>query len=111
MDPEGKGGWARGPDPHPPPPLKNRKNIDLLSNTGPDALKTHKATQPVFNVELHVSWTRRRADDGPRLVVFWIRSSLHHIFFVRIGLPLANLSGSAHVPVAMNSLTRTTYFV
>ena len=31
-----------------PPPLKN-KNIGLLSNTGPDPLKNHKATKPVFN--------------------------------------------------------------
>ena len=29
-------------------PLKY-KNIGFLSNTGPDALKTHKATKPAFN--------------------------------------------------------------
>ena len=26
------------------PPLKNRKNAGLLSNTGPDPMKNHKAT-------------------------------------------------------------------
>ena len=31
-------------------PLKNRKNIGFLSNTGPNHLKHHKATKPVFNV-------------------------------------------------------------
>ena len=38
-DPEG--GGARGPD----PPTKS-----ILSNTGPDPLKSHKVTKPVFNV-------------------------------------------------------------
>ena len=33
-------------------PLKNRKNIGFLCNTGPDPLKNHKATKPVFNVGL-----------------------------------------------------------
>ena len=28
-----------------PPPPKNHKNIGFLSNTGPDPLKNHKATQ------------------------------------------------------------------
>ena len=36
-------GGAGGPD---PPPLKNHKNIGILSNTGPDPLKKHKATKP-----------------------------------------------------------------
>ena len=31
-------------------PLKNYKNIEFLSNTGPDPLKNHKATKPAFNV-------------------------------------------------------------
>ena len=31
-------------------PLKNHKNIEFLSNTGPDPLKNHKTTKPVFNV-------------------------------------------------------------
>ena len=34
----------------PPPQLKNLKNLGFLSNTGPDPLKTHKASKPVFNV-------------------------------------------------------------
>ena len=33
-------------------PLKNRKNIVFLSNTGPDHLKNHKATKPALNVGL-----------------------------------------------------------
>ena len=40
-DPEG----SRGPDPH---PMENHKSIGTLSNTGPDPLKMHKATKPVF---------------------------------------------------------------
>ena len=30
-------------------PLKNYKNIGFISNTGPDPLKTYKATKPAFN--------------------------------------------------------------
>ena len=30
-------------------PLKNHKNIEFLSNTGPDSLKNHKTTKPAFN--------------------------------------------------------------
>ena len=30
--------------------LKNHKNIGFLSNSGPDLLKNHKATEPAFNV-------------------------------------------------------------
>ena len=43
-DPEG---GDRGTD---PPFLKNQKNIEFLSNTGPDPLKNYKATKPAFNV-------------------------------------------------------------
>ena len=39
-DPEG--GGIGGPDPSPPPPLKNHKNIGFLSNTGPDHLQITK---------------------------------------------------------------------
>ena len=31
--------------------LKNHKNIGFPSNTGPDPLKNHKATEPEFNIE------------------------------------------------------------
>ena len=31
-------------------PLKNHKDIGFISNSGPDPLKNHKATKPVFNV-------------------------------------------------------------
>ena len=37
---------AGGPD----PPMKSHRNIEFLSNTGPDPLKNHKATKPAFNV-------------------------------------------------------------
>ena len=37
-----------GPDP--PLPLKIKKNIGFLSNTGTNPLKNHKATKPAFNV-------------------------------------------------------------
>ena len=36
-----------GPDP--PPPTENYKHIGFLTNTGPDPLENHKATQPAFN--------------------------------------------------------------
>ena len=42
-------------------PLKNHKNIGLLSNTGPDPLKNHKATKPAFNVG-------PSSDDDPLLI-------------------------------------------
>ena len=32
------------------PAMKNHQNIGFLSNTGPDPLKNHKTTRPVFNV-------------------------------------------------------------
>ena len=44
-DPE-FGGGAVGPDP--PPPEKKSQNTGSLSNTGPDPLKNHNATKPVF---------------------------------------------------------------
>ena len=43
-DPEG--GGSRGSR----TPLKNRKSIGFLSNTGLDPLKNHKAIKPEFNV-------------------------------------------------------------
>ena len=42
-DPEGGGQRVQTP-------LKNRKNIGFLCNTGPDPLKNKKATKPAFNV-------------------------------------------------------------
>ena len=43
-DPDGGTG---GPDPS---PLKNRKIIGFLSNTGSDPLEIHKAIKPAFKV-------------------------------------------------------------
>ena len=45
----GGGGDRRSRHP-PPPPEKSKKNIGFLGNTGPDPLKNHKVTKPVFNV-------------------------------------------------------------
>ena len=45
-EPEG-GQGVRTP---PPPHLKNHKNIEFLSYTGPDPLKFSKTTKPAFNV-------------------------------------------------------------
>ena len=36
-----------------PPSLENYKNIGFLSNTSPDPLKNHKASNPAFNVGHH----------------------------------------------------------
>ena len=44
-DPEG-GGGGRGSGPS----MKNHKNIGFLSNSGPNSLKNHSATEPAFNV-------------------------------------------------------------
>ena len=41
---------SRGLTGGPEPPLKNHKNIGLLSNTGSDPLKNHKASKPVCNI-------------------------------------------------------------
>ena len=54
-----------GPDP--PPPEKSQK-IGFLSNTGPDPLKSHKATKPAFNVG-PLSARQPNADDGPLIVI------------------------------------------
>ena len=51
----------------------HKKNIGFLSNTGPDPLKNHKATNPAFNVGPSSARQRNailmafrwRADDGP----------------------------------------------
>ena len=61
----GEGG-AGGPD----PPLKNHKNIGLVSNTGPDPLKNHKATKRAFSVGPSSPRQRNADDGGSILVVF-----------------------------------------
>ena len=60
-DPEGWGNMGSGP------PLKYHKNKGVHSNTGPDPMKNHKATNPKVSVaHQHVSETpfHRRADNG-----------------------------------------------
>ena len=51
VDPVGGGGGGGGgvQGVQTPPPPEKSQNIGFLSNTGPDPLKNHKATQPVFN--------------------------------------------------------------
>ena len=73
-------------------PLKNHKNTGFLSNTGSDPLKKHKATQPTFNV-----WPKW-SFDGP---LIFLPSSIKNKTktkqkTVKVGTPLAKLSGSAH---------------
>ena len=60
-----------------PPPLKNHKNIGVLSNTRPVPLKNYKAAKPVFNVGPSSARQRNaikmtfrwRADNGPIILV------------------------------------------
>ena len=64
----------------PPPPqhththLKNHKNIEFLSNTGPDPLKFSKTTKPAFNVGSSSACQRnailRRFAGGPMMARF-----------------------------------------
>ena len=60
-----------------PPPLKDHKNIEFLSKTGPDPLKSPNSQSYEASVQhwaiigtpakRHFRW---RADDGPLLVIF-----------------------------------------
>ena len=71
MDSEGGGGAGVQT-----PPLKSSKNIGLLSNTGLDLLKNHKATKPTFDVGPSSARQRNaikmafrwRDEDGPLIV-------------------------------------------
>ena len=74
----GQGGQGVGP------PLKNYKNKEFLSNTGPDSQENHKATKPAFNVgpssarqrKLHLMAFLWWADDVPLLGL--VGSSVPH---------------------------------
>ena len=57
-------GWGQG---IPPPPPEKSQNTGFLSNTGPDPLKSYKATKPAFNV---VPTSACQRNDGPLIVVF-----------------------------------------
>ena len=69
---------AGGPDPPPPPPpLKNHKNIEFLSNTGPDPQEFSKLPSQYKRwaiigtpAKRHLKAFRWRDDDGPLLVIF-----------------------------------------
>ena len=71
-------GRFRGGDRGSGHPLANHKNIGFFSNTGPDPLKNHIATNPAFNVGPSSARQRNaismafrwRVDDGPLIVVF-----------------------------------------
>ena len=83
------------------PPLKITKNIGFLSNSGPDPLKNHKATKPVFNVGLLLARQQNaiewRFTGGPMMARFlWYLDphSLHQL--KKVGPPLTKLSRSAH---------------
>ena len=89
------------------PPPENHKLWSLFTILGPDLLKNHKTTKPAFNVP---SSSPRLASetlfaDGPmtsRFIAIWILSPLIktkqiHTKNIRVGPPLAKLSGSAHV--------------
>ena len=68
--PRGIQRWEQGA--RTPPPMKNFKNIGLLSNTDQDTLKNSKATKPACNVG--PSSTRHwRAHDDPLIVVFGLK--------------------------------------
>ena len=74
----------------PPPPLKNRKNIEFLNNTAPDPLKITKLPSKHSMLghhwhasEMPIKW---RFAGGP------IKAHL----FVKVGPPLTQLFGSAH---------------
>ena len=58
-------GWTGGPDTH---PLKNHKNIGVLSNTGSDTLKNHIATKQAFNVVPPSARQRTQWRNGVSLV-------------------------------------------
>ena len=62
----------------PDPLTKSQRMKRILSNTGPDPLKNHKAIKPTFNVGQSSACQRNaiqmafrwRTDDGPLIVVF-----------------------------------------
>ena len=63
-------------------PLKNHKNIGLISNTGPDPKKNHKTTKPdsMWSHHGHASETTFKlrfagGPNGPLLVGNWILPS------------------------------------
>ena len=73
-DPEGGGGGG-GQGVRIPHPLKNHKNIEFPSNTGPDPLKNHNATKPAASMFSHhrpASETpfKCRFTGGPMIVHF-----------------------------------------
>ena len=100
------GQGSRGPDLLPP---ENHKNIEYLSNTGPDPLKFSKlpSQHSTLGHHRHPSETpfKWRFAGGPMMARFcdiWILSPLKkrkrkkRCQSCRVGSPLTKLSGSAH---------------
>ena len=63
--------WDRGSG----SPLKNHKNIEFISNTGPDLLKFSRLPSQHSTIigtpaKRHLNSFRWRADDGPLIVIF-----------------------------------------
>ena len=89
-------GAAGGPDP--PPPLKNHKNINFASNTGPDTLKNRSYQASIQCWAIIGTSAKRRANDGPLIVVLgsFLPSSTKKKKRCQSWAPLIKLSGSAH---------------
>ena len=88
-------------DPDPPPPEKSQK-CRVLSNTGPDPLKSHKATKPAFNLGTSSKRNLAGFAGGSMMACFVVfGSSLPSPTkkIVRFEPPLTKLSRSAHGPV------------
>ena len=99
--------------PDPPPPLKNHKNIGLLSTTGPDPLKNHKASKPASMLGHHPHTSeppfKWRFAGGPMMALQKIafgsstpssrKNKTTKKNVVKVGPPMTKLSGSAHFSV------------
>ena len=65
-----------------PHPSENHKNIGFLRNSGLDPLKNHKAAKPAIKVGPSSARQqmafRRRDDDGPIIVVWYLDPTSPH---------------------------------
>ena len=97
------GSRGRGAGVRSPPPLKNHKNIGVISSTGPDPWKITKLPKPAFNVGPSSARQRNvieralhgQADHGS-LIVFFLLSPLNKETatknVIKVGSPLTKLS-------------------
>ena len=86
-----------------PPPPENHKNIEYLSNTGPDPLKFSKLPSQHSTLghyrhpsETPFKWRFAGVPMMARFCDIWILSPLKRCQSCRVGPPLTKLSGSAH---------------